>query len=117
MSQRIRHNSIEISLGKNLRRIREARITMEQLATAIGVKFQSIQRYETGKMRIALSTAIMIADVLGIKVSDLTGGVESGVPVACPRRRYYTIEDFYDGIKNTELKASLLNMAKAMSNQ
>jgi transcriptional regulator with XRE-family HTH domain len=78
-----RVTNIDVSIGENLRRLRNERgISQEALAAAIRLTFQQVQKYEKGLTRVSLSRAIEIARALGISVSDLTAGVEPGSPPA-----------------------------------
>lgn len=46
-----------------------AGITQQQLADRVGIKFQQIQKYETGMNRVSASRLWDIADALGVTVS------------------------------------------------
>ncbi len=60
---------VDITIGANLRFHREAaNITQQELANALGISFQQIQKYEKGANRIACSTLLMIGDFLDISI-------------------------------------------------
>ncbi len=62
------------SFPETLKRIRaERNMTQEQLATLLGTTKQNISRYESGEVSPILSTAVNIADKLGISLSELSG--------------------------------------------
>ena len=52
-------------------------MTQQQLAEHVGIKFQQIQKYETGANRISASRLWDIADALEVNVSFFFEGLES----------------------------------------
>lgn len=75
MSDRIL--SAEVSkqqLAANVRRIREARgLTQDELAEKVGLSRSAMGAIERAEVDTAFSTAVAIADVLGVSVSVLAG--------------------------------------------
>ena len=62
--------AIDARVGGRLRQAREARgMTQKQLAAAIGVAFQNIQKYETGDVRISAGRLYQFAQVLRAPLS------------------------------------------------
>ena len=57
-------------------------MTQQQLASRVGIKFQQIQKYETGMNRISASRLWDIADALDVPVSFFFEGLEDrdGMP-------------------------------------
>jgi len=51
-------------------------MTQQQLAEKVGIKFQQIQKYETGANRISASRLWDIADALDVPVSFFFEGLE-----------------------------------------
>lgn len=76
---------IDIHVGKRLR-LRRTLLSMsqEQLAAAVGVTFQQIQKYERGSNRVSASRLYDIARVLGVSISfffeDISGDVTANRP-------------------------------------
>lgn len=57
-------------------------MTQQQLADQVGIKFQQIQKYETGANRVSASRLWEIARALGVQISFFFEGVdEAGVTV------------------------------------
>ena len=55
-------------------------MTQQRLAELVGIKFQQIQKYETGANRVSASRLWDIADALGVQVSFFFEGLkEDGV--------------------------------------
>lgn len=53
-------------------------MTQQQLGEAVGIKFQQIQKYETGMNRVSASRLWDIADALDVSVSFFFEGYEEG---------------------------------------
>ncbi|NLL38605.1 MAG: helix-turn-helix transcriptional regulator [Clostridiales bacterium] len=66
---------MELSLGKNLKRIRKAKkITQRQLADGSGLSFSFISKLESGEQNNpTLDTIVKIADCLGVQSYELMG--------------------------------------------
>jgi transcriptional regulator with XRE-family HTH domain len=59
-------------LGLQIKRIRESKnLTQEELADKVGVHLSYIGNIEIGAKRPSLETLFIIAEELGVKVSDL----------------------------------------------
>ena len=52
-------------------------MTQQQLAEQVGIKFQQIQKYETGTNRVSASRLWDIADALDVPVSFFFEGLEA----------------------------------------
>lgn len=60
-------------LGKNISKYRLAKnLSQESLAEKVDLSREYITRVENGQKSISLRKLFMIADVLGVKFSDLT---------------------------------------------
>ncbi|HIU41706.1 MAG TPA: helix-turn-helix transcriptional regulator [Candidatus Egerieicola faecale] len=63
-------NDIKI-IGDNIKRIRKEKgLTQEKLAIEIGIKRETISRYESGGIQLSMEMAIKIANALGCSVGD-----------------------------------------------
>ena len=66
----------ELLIGLRVRQARVSRgVSRSELASALGVSYQQVQKYETGVNRIAASRLCEIAIVLDQRVMDLLEGV------------------------------------------
>ncbi|MGO4916285.1 helix-turn-helix domain-containing protein [Pseudogemmobacter sp. W21_MBD1_M6] len=69
---------VDVHVGKRVRHRRwMVGMTQQQLAEKVGIKFQQIQKYETGMNRISASRLWDIAATLGVPVSFFFEGVEA----------------------------------------
>lgn len=68
---------VDVHVGKRVRHRRWLiGMTQQQLAERVGIKFQQIQKYETGANRISASRLWDIADALEVPVSFFFEGLE-----------------------------------------
>ncbi|MDA7427470.1 helix-turn-helix domain-containing protein [Primorskyibacter aestuariivivens] len=74
---------VDVHVGKRVRHRRWlVGMTQQQLAEHVGIKFQQIQKYETGANRVSASRLWDIADALDVPVSFFFEGIEDGENVA-----------------------------------
>ena len=70
---------VDVHVGK---RIRQRRwligMTQQKLAELVGIKFQQIQKYETGANRVSASRLWDIGEAMGVSVAFFFEGLECG---------------------------------------
>ena len=70
---------VDVHVGKLIRHRRWlVGMTQQQLAEKVGIKFQQIQKYETGMNRVSASRLWDISDTLAVPVSFFFEGLASG---------------------------------------
>ncbi|MDP5086931.1 MAG: helix-turn-helix domain-containing protein [Yoonia sp.] len=68
---------VDVHVGKRIRHRRwMSGTTQQQLAEAVGIKFQQIQKYETGMNRVSASRLWDISKVLDVNVSFFFEGLD-----------------------------------------
>ncbi|MCE8517867.1 helix-turn-helix transcriptional regulator [Ruegeria pomeroyi] len=68
---------VDVHVGKRVRHRRWLiGMTQQQLAEQVGIKFQQIQKYETGANRVSASRLWDIAEALDVPVSFFFEGLE-----------------------------------------
>ncbi|MGR3572943.1 helix-turn-helix domain-containing protein [Brevirhabdus sp.] len=68
---------VDVHVGKRVRHRRwMLGMTQQQLAEKVGIKFQQIQKYETGMNRISASRLWDIADTLDVNVAFFFEGLD-----------------------------------------
>jgi len=68
---------VDIHVGKRVRQRRWMKgVTQQQLGNEVGIKFQQIQKYETGMNRVSASRLWDIAEALDVPVSFFFEGFE-----------------------------------------
>lgn len=70
---------VDVHVGKRIRHRRwMLGMTQQQLAEKVGIKFQQIQKYETGMNRVSASRLWDIADTLDVAISFFFEGLSEG---------------------------------------
>jgi transcriptional regulator with XRE-family HTH domain len=80
---------VDVHVGKRVRHRRwMVGMTQQQLAEKVGIKFQQIQKYETGMNRVSASRLFDIAQALSVPVAYFFEGMDGAdtVPAANPPR-------------------------------
>ncbi len=69
-------NEIDVFVGNRIRARRYALgISQTELGAAIGVRFQQIQKYETGANRVSASRLWAVAEKLGVEIEYFFQGI------------------------------------------
>jgi transcriptional regulator with XRE-family HTH domain len=124
-------NPVDLFVGKRLRqRRRLLGLTQQKLADEVNIRFQQIQKYESGSNRISASRLWALSKALDVPISYFFEGLDAVEPVSAVKhangtkmpadvfsnveaidlvRAYYTLAE--------EPRRRLLDLAKAMSGQ
>lgn len=71
-------HKVDVHVGQKIRQRRWLTgMTQQRLAELVGIKFQQIQKYETGANRVSASRLWDIADALDVDVSFFFEGIKS----------------------------------------
>ncbi|HMO09507.1 MAG TPA: helix-turn-helix transcriptional regulator [Paracoccaceae bacterium] len=69
-------HAVDAHVGKRIRHRRwMVGMTQQQLADKVGIKFQQIQKYETGMNRVSASRLWDIAEALGVQIAFFFDGL------------------------------------------
>jgi transcriptional regulator with XRE-family HTH domain len=110
-----------VLIGK---RLREARLlagsSQQQLAEALGVTAQAVQKYETGARRLAAPRLAAVVKFLGVPMSFLFK--EDEAPAAAMEKAGLTALEIelvfcFRAIANEHLRERVLRLAKAASEE
>ncbi len=72
---------VDVHVGKRIRHRRwMVGMTQQQLAEKVGIKFQQIQKYETGMNRVSASRLWDISSALSVQIDFFFEGLEAGAP-------------------------------------
>ena len=106
---------LDVEIGMRLRQARiRLGLTQTDLATAAGISFQQIQKYERGDNRIAISTLARLRPVLGIEAVDLLPPLrQDGSAIPDPLAGLSLAKLF--GQMLPQQQTALLEMAKAVT--
>ena len=109
---------VDVQVGRKIYSLRRARgLSQKALATGICVTFQQVQKYETGRNRVAVSTLVRIAQVLGVTPTELLADPEPDGDAALQVRS----EDFeglfkaYQALKSPQVRMLALDFVKRLS--
>ena len=80
----MREAEIDAHIGMRLRLLRKGcGVTQAQLSQRLGVTFQQVQKYETGRNRLSTSKLYYAAQALGVSVQAFYDGLpDTPAPVA-----------------------------------
>ena len=74
---------VDVHVGKRIRHRRwMVGMTQQQLAEKVGIKFQQIQKYETGMNRVSASRLWDISKALSVPIDFFFDGLEAGSEAA-----------------------------------
>jgi transcriptional regulator with XRE-family HTH domain len=110
---------IDAEVGARIRlRRRSLKMSQTRLATAVGLSFQQVQKYELGRNRVSASMLVRIARALGVTVSELLG--EASLPDDALVRLLDTpgareLLTAFAATGNGELRRQLLVLVRALS--
>ena len=118
-------HTVDAHVGKCIRHRRWVKDkTQQQLAQAVGIRFQQIQKYETGQNRVSASRLWDIARALNVPVSHFFEGLQPKVeepPSPADSPRDITMEKetldllrFYHRLSEKQ-RLRLLDLARAMA--
>jgi transcriptional regulator with XRE-family HTH domain len=116
-----RTKRIDAHVGERIRlRRTELGLTQEQLAAALDVSYQQIQKYETGANRVSAGRILEIARKLGVDVGYFFEGVsddeDSGLPLEHGGRQRSAIELVrkFGQIRDPEVRAAIAGLVKTI---
>lgn len=113
---------LELAIGARIRaRRRQLGLSQSDLAQALGVSFQQVQKYERGANRVAASTLIATAQALSTTVAWLVGE-EGGMREdddevfrALAKPGALELLQAFDGIPDGRARAALVALAREMA--
>lgn len=113
---------MDVHVGSRIR-LRRTLLGMsqERFGAKLGLTFQQIQKYETGKNRVSASRLWMISRVLDVPVSfffdDYAGGGEKGhaPPLVDASRKALSLHQAFARITDDTHRTALVGMARALA--
>ena len=100
-------------------------MNQETLATALGLTFQQVQKYEGGSNRVSASRLAQVAEVLGVPVTyffddlelagDGAAAEEAEIREMMQRPEAIELIRWYYAISNPEVRQQFLEMVKAVA--
>jgi Predicted transcriptional regulators len=103
---------IDVELGARVRRRREELgVTQANLAQAVGVTFQQVQKYEKGTNRISASRLVAIANCLHTTAGELLG---EGDPAAEGMVGAHELLSSWSRISGPDKRQAILALMRTM---
>ena len=121
--------SLDIHFGEKLRARRmmmAPKVSQSELANALGVTFQQIQKYEKGVNRLSAAMMVRIAEVLNVDVQyffdELPTGAKNNREIKTPVLVDMSIAahgprlmNVFLKLKNDELRGAVADLAQALA--
>ena len=111
---------IDIDVGARIRARRVfLGLSQTKLATALGLTFQQVQKYERGDNRVSASTLVRVAGALDTSVAALVG--EDGARTEKPMFRHlampgaFDLLDAFAKIANPEVRRAVVRLTKTLA--
>ena len=77
MEQKKRKEKANQQIGRNLRALRQSRnLTQEQIGDVLGMTFQQVQKYETGKNRISGGSLVELSNFFKVPIYFFFSGTQ-----------------------------------------
>jgi transcriptional regulator with XRE-family HTH domain len=110
---------IDMEIGRRLRMLRWSRgMTMEEVAREVGVRYQQIQKYETGANRLSANRLLVFARLFGIPVGSLFEGLDLAAGHRAPEiaidRRGFALACEFEKLSEPQ-KVAVLSLVRSMS--
>jgi transcriptional regulator with XRE-family HTH domain len=121
-----RTTPVDVEIGRRLRLHRpSAGVSQTQVAEAMGVTFQQVQKYESGTNRIGIGRLIKVAEILDVPLSmffEGHGTSASKAKTASPaevltRPHVLRLVQAFSKIESEGLQLAIVKMAEAVARQ
>lgn len=115
---------LDVAMGQRIRERRRA-LGMSQgdLARALGITFQQVQKYERGANRVSFSRLMQVVDALNCHLTDLTEGLDPDKPAReidqvrrlIAEEGAYELLEAYARLRTKSLQRALLQHANSLA--
>jgi transcriptional regulator with XRE-family HTH domain len=111
-------NLVDRQVGERMRRRRILLgLTQDQVADALGISYQQIQKYETGANRISAGRLAQIAEVLEVQPGWFFGAVEAADAPASSSRAVIELVRNFSRIEDERVRAHLTALIRSLAGQ
>jgi transcriptional regulator with XRE-family HTH domain len=110
---------IDVVIGARIRAVRLDRgLSQSDVADAIGITFQQLQKYETGKNRIAAATLVQISEAVDVALTELLPALDDVSDCVSldllNSTEVRALVDLYVGIRQPALRRAVMLVCEAM---
>lgn len=109
-------NQVDRQVGERMRRRRILLgLTQDQVADALGISYQQIQKYETGANRISAGRLAQIAEVLEVLPGWFFGTAEAADEPASSSRAVIELVRNFSRIEDDRVRSHLMALMRTLS--
>lgn len=109
-------NQVDRQVGERMRRRRILLgLTQDQVADALGISYQQIQKYETGANRISAGRLAQIAEVLEVLPGWFFGAAEAADEPASSSRAVIELVRNFSRIEDDRVRSHLMALMRTLS--
>jgi transcriptional regulator with XRE-family HTH domain len=109
-------NTVDRQVGERMRRRRILLgLTQDQLADALGISYQQIQKYETGANRVSAGRLAQIAEVLEVQPGWFFGAAEKTEPAGGSSRAVIDLVRNFSRIEDERVRTHLMALVRSLA--
>jgi len=109
-------NTVDRQVGERMRRRRILLgLTQDQLADALGISYQQIQKYETGANRVSAGRLAQIAEVLEVQPGWFFGAAEKVESPAGSSRAVIDLVRNFSRIEDERVRTHLMALVRSLA--
>ncbi|MDP3460633.1 MAG: helix-turn-helix transcriptional regulator [Hyphomonas sp.] len=109
-------STVDRQVGERMRRRRILLgLTQDQLADALGISYQQIQKYETGANRVSAGRLAQIAEVLEVQPGWFFGAAERTEPSGGTSRAVIDLVRNFSRIEDDRVRTHLMALVRSLA--
>ena len=109
-------NTVDRQVGERMRRRRILLgLTQDQLADALGISYQQIQKYETGANRVSAGRLAQISEVLEVQPGWFFGAPEKVESAAGSSRAVIDLVRNFSRIEDERVRTHLMALVRSLA--
>ncbi len=109
-------NTVDRQVGERMRRRRILLgLTQDQLADALGISYQQIQKYETGANRVSAGRLAQIAEVLEVQPGWFFGAIEKNDSAGGSSRAVIDLVRNFSRIEDERVRTHLTALVRSLA--
>uniref|UniRef100_UPI003F493D44 helix-turn-helix domain-containing protein n=1 Tax=Ensifer adhaerens TaxID=106592 RepID=UPI003F493D44 len=112
-------NEVDLTVGRNVRRIRNMLgMSQEALGVKLGLTFQQVQKYEKGTNRISASKLVAISHALDCSIAQLFADVDASsntVPLPSVSAAALKLAGEFDKITSDSQRSAVVKLVESLA--
>jgi transcriptional regulator with XRE-family HTH domain len=119
-------DTVDKLVGRNIRVLRLAKgLSQTELADALGVTFQQVQKYEKGINRVGSGRLLKISALLGVKITDFFEGTDRPHDTArrsvfdqlAQQPEAFRLVQSFSGINRPDIRRTLVRLIEQIASE